>query len=45
MGGNFLAPGNAAKWDEANIWHDPEAAQMVFEAGWPITAVSLHVTN
>ena len=45
MGGNFLAPGNAAKWAEANIWHDPEAAQMVFEAGWPITAVGLDVTN
>jgi purine nucleosidase len=45
MGGNFLSPGNAAKWAEANIWHDPEAAQMVFEAGWPITAVGLDVTN
>jgi purine nucleosidase len=44
MGGNFLAPGNAAKWAEANIWHDPEAAQIVFEAGWPITAVGLDVT-
>jgi purine nucleosidase len=44
MGGNFLAPGNAAKWAEANIWHDPEAAQVVFEAGWPITAVGLDVT-
>ncbi len=45
MGGNFLAPGNAAKWAEANIWHDPEAAQMVFEAGWPITAVGLCRSN
>ncbi|MFN8524640.1 MAG: nucleoside hydrolase [Chloroflexota bacterium] len=44
MGGNFLAPGNAAKWAEANIWHDPEAAQIVFEAGWPVTAVGLDVT-
>ncbi|HEY3108190.1 MAG TPA: nucleoside hydrolase [Chloroflexota bacterium] len=44
MGGNFLVPGNAAKWGEANIWHDPEAAQAVFEAGWPITAVGLDVT-
>src|SRR6202022_1624879 len=44
MGGNFLAPANASKWAEANIWHDPEAAQMVFEAGWPITAVGLDVT-
>jgi purine nucleosidase len=45
MGGAFLTPGNAARWGEANIWHDPEAAQMVFEAGWPITAVGLDVTH
>ncbi|HEV8632925.1 MAG TPA: nucleoside hydrolase [Chloroflexota bacterium] len=44
MGGAFLAPGNASRFGEANIWHDPEAAQMVFEAGWPITAVGLDVT-
>jgi purine nucleosidase len=44
MGGAFLAPGNAATWAEANIWHDPEAAQMVFEAEWPVTAVGLDVT-
>jgi purine nucleosidase len=44
MGGNFLAPGNITKWGEANIYHDPEAAQMVFEAGWPIVAVGLDVT-
>src|SRR5829696_3392462 len=44
MGGSFLVPGNAAKWGEANVWHDPEAAQAVFEAGWPITAVGLDVT-
>jgi purine nucleosidase len=45
MGGAFLVPGNAAPWAEANIWHDPEAAQIVFEAGWPITAVGLDVTH
>src|SRR5688500_14775036 len=44
MGGNFLAPGNSRPWAEANIWHDPEAAQMVFEAEWEITAVGLDVT-
>jgi purine nucleosidase len=45
MGGAFLHPGNATRVAEANIWHDPEAAQMVFEAGWPITAVGLDVTH
>lgn len=44
MGGAFLVPGNASRVCEANIWHDPEAAQMVFEAGWPVTAVGLDVT-
>jgi purine nucleosidase len=44
MGGAFLGPGNASRAAEANIWHDPEAAQMVFEAGWPVTAVGLDVT-
>src|SRR5438034_1365768 len=44
-GGSFLVPGNASPWAEANIWHDPEAAQIVFEAGWPITAVGLDVTH
>jgi len=45
MGGAFLTPGNTNRVGEANIWHDPEAAQMVFEAGWPITAVGLDVTH
>ena len=45
MGGAFLVKGNAARWGEANIWHDPEAAQVVFEAGWDVTAVGLDVTD
>jgi purine nucleosidase len=45
MGGAFLTPGNTSRFGEANVWHDPEAAQMVFEAGWPITAVGLDVTH
>ncbi len=45
MGGNFLVHGNAARYAEANIWHDPEAAQIVFEAGWDVTAVGLDVTD
>jgi purine nucleosidase len=45
MGGAFLSHGNVSRFGEANIWHDPEAAQMVFEAGWPIVAVGLDVTH
>jgi inosine-uridine nucleoside N-ribohydrolase len=37
MGGNV----NAAA--EANIYNDPEAAQIVFQAGWPLTMVGLDV--
>jgi purine nucleosidase len=45
MGGAFLSHGNVSRFGEANIWHDPEAAQMVFEAGWPVVAVGLDVTH
>lgn len=44
MGGAALAPGNASAAAEANILHDPEAAEQVFEAGWPLTMVGLDVT-
>lgn len=44
MGGAFLAPGNITMTGEANIVHDPEAAQMVLDAGWPVTLVGLDVT-
>ncbi|MGV9769456.1 nucleoside hydrolase [Microbacterium sp. NPDC003461] len=44
MGGSFLAPGNITPAAEANIWHDPEAAQRVVEAGWACTFVGLDVT-
>jgi purine nucleosidase len=45
MGGAFTVRGNASRFGEANIWHDPEAAQVVFDAGWPVTAVGLDVTD
>jgi len=44
MGGTVVHEGNASPSAEANIWHDPEAAQLVFDAGWPITMVGLDVT-
>lgn len=44
MGGAALAPGNVNDTAEANIWHDPEAAQLVFDAPWELTMVGLDVT-
>lgn len=45
MGGNALGPGNATPAAEANIRNDPEAADLVFGAGWPVTMVGLDVTH
>ena len=45
MGGNALCPGNATPAAEANIHNDPEAADLVFSAGWPVTMVGLDVTH
>ena len=44
MGGG-ISGGNATAAAEANIYNDPEAAQAVFEAGWPLTMVGLNVTE
>jgi purine nucleosidase len=44
MGGAIWVPGNITEHAEANIANDPEAAQTVFSAGWPITLVPLDVT-
>ncbi|HEU4572440.1 MAG TPA: nucleoside hydrolase [Candidatus Limnocylindrales bacterium] len=44
MGGSARAIGNMTPVAEANIWHDPEAAALVFGAGWPLTMVGLDVT-
>jgi inosine-uridine nucleoside N-ribohydrolase len=35
--------GNVNASAEANIYNDPEAAQIVFQAGWPLTVVGLDV--
>ena len=44
MGGTAMAPGNVSPVAEANVWHDPEAADAVFRAQWPVTMVGLDVT-
>jgi len=42
MGGS-ISGGNVNAAAEANIYNDPEAAQIVFQAGWPVTMVGLDV--
>lgn len=45
MGGNALVPGNATPAAEANMRNDPEAADLVLGARWPVTMVGLDVTH
>jgi inosine-uridine nucleoside N-ribohydrolase len=45
MGGSAAEPGNVSPVAEANIHNDPEAANIVFHAGWPLTMVGLDVTH
>ncbi len=42
MGGS-ISGGNVNAAAEANVANDPEAAQIVFQAGWPLTMVGLDV--
>ena len=44
MGGAVGAPGNASETGEANVWHDPEAAQLVIDAEWDVLFVGLEIT-
>ena len=44
MGGSITG-GNVNAAAEANIYNDPEAAQLVFQAGWPLTMSGLEVGN
>jgi purine nucleosidase len=44
MGGAVGVPGNASETGEANVWHDPEAAQLVLDAPWDVVLVGLEIT-
>ena len=44
MGGT-LTTGNISEYAEANIYHDAEAARIVFESGVPIDMIGLNVTR
>jgi inosine-uridine nucleoside N-ribohydrolase len=45
MGGVVAHPGNMTPVAEANVYHDPHAADIVMAAGWPLVLVGLDVTH
>jgi purine nucleosidase len=45
MGGTVAVPGNVTPAAEFNIWMDPDAADVVFRSGAPITMVGLDVCH
>jgi purine nucleosidase len=45
MGGAVMTPGNVSKFAEANIYMDPESANIVFDSGMLVTLVGLDVTR
>jgi inosine-uridine nucleoside N-ribohydrolase len=44
MGGAVFVKGNITKFAEANIYHDPDAANFVLQSGAAVTLVGLDVT-
>lgn len=44
MGGAVKADGNVTKYAEANIWNDPDAADLVFAQDWDMELIGLDVT-
>lgn len=44
MGGALTVCGNSAPWVEANISQDPEACDLLFRSGAPVTMIGLDVT-
>ena len=44
MGGSVGEIGNVSPLGEANVWHDPEAAQLVIDAAWDVVFVGLEIT-
>ena len=45
MGGAISTPGNISPIAEANIYHDPHAADIVLRANWQVVMVGLDVTK
>ncbi|AQG78733.1 nucleoside hydrolase [Spirosoma montaniterrae] len=45
MGGNAFCSGNITPAAEANVWSDPDAADLVFGANWRVTMIGLDVTH
>ena len=45
MGGSWMVGGNITPVAEANIYNDPEAADIIFNSGLAITMVGLDVTH